>query len=533
MERGHLITDLLLYAFERGDDTGFVLDAPASRRAVLEQKLDMFHFGEDLSWQTPEVARLLVLGPQAEARLRAHHPDLPLASNGPSAEPDFGLASQDDSWLLRRPDRGIPCFEWVGPPERSRRMPARSVKPARLPPAWSPWTSFASRPVFRVGARTSTPSPSCRRSTSGNVPPSRRLLCRAGGRRAREHLWRGTAPALPSPLRRRHRALARRRTARRRGQACRTCDELGVVTGRRRSDRHRPAPSTRGPSPEAPSPQSRRTRGSTPSSPSPRRSSVEVMRTRRLLSWVVALVAVAFFGSVACPPLSERPAGLDAESSAERETLADRGPARVNAPQGGRAERLPEPESDDGSIDDLHFLVVDAIDREPVPGASVHLEYVDPSRRLYQLDREVDAAGRLVWEDLALIEYRIHARHRDWTSSEVRTVTVPASFHSENPLVLELQPAVHLEVQIDMADGGDQVRGWLKCTHLASGEYSLRASGSRRCAPQAHPHRRPLPGRLGARRNPRTRSAIGARTRSRSRGRLRPTLRGPAGRRSA
>ena len=110
--KGHWVSDLLLFRMS-GAGAAFGMDLPAVRADAMDARLAMLHFSEDLRWRAREGARLLVLGPEADARLA----DLGIA---PPAE--FGAAVADDAagaplLVLRRPDRGTPCVELLGDPD--------------------------------------------------------------------------------------------------------------------------------------------------------------------------------------------------------------------------------------------------------------------------------------------------------------------------------------------------------------------------------------------------------------------------------
>jgi len=110
--KGHWVSDLLLFRMP-GDAPAFGMDLPAVRGDAMDTRLEMLHFSEDLSWRAREGARLLVLGPDADARL---------ADLGIAAPAEFGAAEVQDRdgqtlLVLRRPDRGAPCVELIGDPD--------------------------------------------------------------------------------------------------------------------------------------------------------------------------------------------------------------------------------------------------------------------------------------------------------------------------------------------------------------------------------------------------------------------------------
>lgn len=102
--KGHWISDLLVYALP--DPEGiphFGLDVPREREAVVLQKLEMMHFGEDLAFASTDHTQLLVLADGAPASI-------------------FGVENANehgpDTWILQRPDRGVTCTAHLLPTEK-------------------------------------------------------------------------------------------------------------------------------------------------------------------------------------------------------------------------------------------------------------------------------------------------------------------------------------------------------------------------------------------------------------------------------
>lgn len=118
--KGRWIVDLLLYRLpDRVSESGAVprygLDLPAVRRETFLQRLEMLHFSERIQWQTREVARLMVLGPQAAASVQALGLQPPLDFAVQVAATDgAGDADTEELLLLGRPDRGAECIEILG-----------------------------------------------------------------------------------------------------------------------------------------------------------------------------------------------------------------------------------------------------------------------------------------------------------------------------------------------------------------------------------------------------------------------------------
>ncbi|MHC4379996.1 MAG: CAF17-like 4Fe-4S cluster assembly/insertion protein YgfZ [Planctomycetota bacterium] len=95
--KGHWIADLLLYALPHPEEVPcFGIDLPVELLQVVLDKFEMMHFGEQMSWEAQDVARVL--------RLTA----------GATAVPEeFGVQAMEGGWQLQRPDRGLVCVEEV------------------------------------------------------------------------------------------------------------------------------------------------------------------------------------------------------------------------------------------------------------------------------------------------------------------------------------------------------------------------------------------------------------------------------------
>ncbi|KAA3608745.1 MAG: hypothetical protein DWQ01_11620 [Planctomycetota bacterium] len=117
--KAHWISDLLLYRFVRDGQDLWGMDMPAERLNRMEQALDMFHFGEDLSWRQQPWERLLIGGPQAESKMAQLGLPVPEPASGePRAGGTFGTAAMEDGLVLRRPDRGMVCFDILAAGEK-------------------------------------------------------------------------------------------------------------------------------------------------------------------------------------------------------------------------------------------------------------------------------------------------------------------------------------------------------------------------------------------------------------------------------
>lgn len=103
--KGRWVSELLLFRLDDQDGAPqILLDCPFDCVPSLVQRIDMMHFGEQISWAVEEGARLLLLGPESEAK-------------------DFGVAPGPTSacYWLSRPDRGVACRELFGPSEIVRK----------------------------------------------------------------------------------------------------------------------------------------------------------------------------------------------------------------------------------------------------------------------------------------------------------------------------------------------------------------------------------------------------------------------------
>lgn len=118
--KGRWLCELLLFRLPDQDESPqILLDCPLDCVEPLIQRMDMMHFGERITWQKLELARLMLLGPASQASGFA-------IETGPAA----------DSFWLSRPDRGTDCRELVGPAELVRNFAQRSVADGAIPTGW-------------------------------------------------------------------------------------------------------------------------------------------------------------------------------------------------------------------------------------------------------------------------------------------------------------------------------------------------------------------------------------------------------------
>jgi len=104
--KGHCLADLLIYRLSDGPKgtPRLLLDMPRQCADVVDNRLEMSHFSEAVSWELVEIPRLLLLGPKAV---------------GPTEE---DCAEQGEHLWLRRPDRGAPCWECLCPPKQASQL---------------------------------------------------------------------------------------------------------------------------------------------------------------------------------------------------------------------------------------------------------------------------------------------------------------------------------------------------------------------------------------------------------------------------
>lgn len=114
--KAHWVSDSLLYRFTSRGEAVFGLDLPASRAQALCDHLGRHRFREDVRWQRRELARLLVLGPGADAALR---------EAGVAVPSPFGATEAAGILVLGRPDRGAPAWEILGETDAVRSIGER------------------------------------------------------------------------------------------------------------------------------------------------------------------------------------------------------------------------------------------------------------------------------------------------------------------------------------------------------------------------------------------------------------------------
>jgi len=119
--KGHWISDLILFGLHRGEMKLIGIDMPTCRQEIIQSKFELMHFSENLSWSAPTVARLMLIGPESPNFLNQIGID-PKASD------------IDELLVIRRPDRGASCWELVGNSERisdyARRLQQAGALPA-------------------------------------------------------------------------------------------------------------------------------------------------------------------------------------------------------------------------------------------------------------------------------------------------------------------------------------------------------------------------------------------------------------------
>ncbi len=107
--KGHWVADLLLYRLDVPEgEISIGVDMPTECYRHFLEQVEAYHFAEDIEWLTPEPTRLLLLGPSALVAAEAASP-LRFSNEG-----DFASDRADGMLMLRRPDRGVDCVEFLG-----------------------------------------------------------------------------------------------------------------------------------------------------------------------------------------------------------------------------------------------------------------------------------------------------------------------------------------------------------------------------------------------------------------------------------
>lgn len=128
--KGHWIADLLLYRLAAPEGEVCVgVDIPTECLKIFLEKVETYHFAEDLEWRTPKPTRLLLLGPGAAERLEALGWDC-------TGDDEFANLQRGDLRLLRRPDRGSPCWDLQGPTEEIIALAQQLRSDGAVPGGW-------------------------------------------------------------------------------------------------------------------------------------------------------------------------------------------------------------------------------------------------------------------------------------------------------------------------------------------------------------------------------------------------------------
>jgi folate-binding protein YgfZ len=129
--KGHWIADLLLFRLDAPEgEMRIGLDMPTECCSNLLEKIEMYHFAEDIEWLTPEPTRLLLLGPKAIAMAQE-------VTGLQFAKPeDFASVRSENLTLLLRPDRGVDCVEILGPEENITPLANQLREQGAVPGGW-------------------------------------------------------------------------------------------------------------------------------------------------------------------------------------------------------------------------------------------------------------------------------------------------------------------------------------------------------------------------------------------------------------
>ena len=129
--KGHWVADLLLFRLTApADEIRIGIDLPAECYSNFLEKIELYHFAEDIEWLTPEPTRLLLLGPDAIATAQAAvHLEFPSTHAFASVQGETVL-------LIQRPDRGVACAELLGPKEEIVPLAHQLSAQGAVPGGW-------------------------------------------------------------------------------------------------------------------------------------------------------------------------------------------------------------------------------------------------------------------------------------------------------------------------------------------------------------------------------------------------------------
>ena len=147
--KGHWISDLLLFrATVSESQEVFCMDLPFSKMDTVYTKLDQYHFGEDLVWAAQKPARLIVAGPKAGDALQELSIPTPFPEGTTQGfqKIHFGGCAQEGIWVIKRPDRGIPCWEILGSTDTVEPLAQRLKENGAIP------SGFVVQDILRVEA---------------------------------------------------------------------------------------------------------------------------------------------------------------------------------------------------------------------------------------------------------------------------------------------------------------------------------------------------------------------------------------------
>jgi hypothetical protein len=200
------------------------------------------------------------------------------------------------------------------------------------------------------------------------------------------------------------------------------------------------------------------------------------MKNRNLLGLAVLLLLMAalFFGSVMCPPASERTAA-DAADDPARAVEAAPGLTRGDAPVEPLRDATPGTES--ATVDEILVRVTD-LEGRPLLGAEIVLNWADRPGTGVAARGNADANGVWLFKRLPQARYRLHAVASGYfPSAEPQVVLIPAVTRPE--VVLPLERGGLITGFVHGLDGVERPFGWLRFRDLDRGTTALVRSDER------------------------------------------------------
>jgi len=199
------------------------------------------------------------------------------------------------------------------------------------------------------------------------------------------------------------------------------------------------------------------------------------MKQRNLtgLAILLLLVAAIFFGSVMCPPASERGDPEAAAPAAEKPDAAPPLPARDPA-EPARAETGGAPPP---AVDEVLVRVTD-LDGRPLTGAEIFLLWADKPGASPAARAHSGEDGTWLFQRLPQARYRLHAAASGYfPSAEHQEVQIPATARPE--IALPLERGGLITGFVFGMDGMERPFGWLRFRDVDRGTSVLVLSDER------------------------------------------------------